>query len=42
MLPESQLDRFMVCVVMGYPDAEAEMEILSRQPRRACWTVCSR
>ena len=34
-LPESQLDRFMVCVVMGYPDAEAEMEILSRQPRRA-------
>ena len=35
MLPESQLDRFMVCVVMGYPDAAAEMEILSRQPRRA-------
>ena len=35
MLPESQLDRFMVCVVMGYPDAEAEMEILSRQPRHA-------
>ena len=35
MLPESQLDRLMVCVVMGYPDAEAEMEILSRQPRRA-------
>ena len=34
MLPESQLDRFMVCVVMGYPDVEAEMEILSRQPRR--------
>ena len=32
MLPESQLDRFMVCVVMGYPDAEAEMEILARQP----------
>ena len=35
LLPDSQLDRFMVCVVMGYPDAEAEMEILSRQPRRA-------
>ena len=34
-LPESQLDRFMVCVVMGSPDAEAEMEILPRQPRRA-------
>ena len=54
MLPESQLDRFMVCVVMGYPDAEAEMEILSRQPRRAlldrvqpvmdttCWLCSSR
>ncbi len=25
----------MVCVVMGYPDAEAEMEILARQPRHA-------
>ena len=35
MLPESQLDRFMVCVVMGYPDTEAEMEILARQPRHA-------
>ena len=35
MLPESQLDRFMVCVVMGYPNAEAEMEILARQPRHA-------
>ena len=33
MLPESQLDRFMVCVVMGYPDTEAEREILTRQPR---------
>ena len=35
MLPESQLDRFMICVVMGYPDTEAEMEILNRQPRHA-------
>ena len=37
MLPESQLDRFMVCVVMGYPDTEAEMEILTRAaaPRSA-------
>lgn len=28
MLPESQLDRFLVCVEMGYPDAEDEMIIL--------------
>lgn len=27
MLPESQLDRFMVCMSMGYPDAESEIEI---------------
>lgn len=28
MLPESQLDRFMVRLSMGYPDAESEMDIL--------------
>jgi len=27
MLPESQLDRFMICMSMGYPDAESEIEI---------------
>lgn len=27
LLPESQLDRFMVCLGMGYPDKESEMEI---------------
>ena len=27
-LPESQLDRFMVCLSMGYPDAESEIAIL--------------
>lgn len=27
-LPESQLDRFMSCVSMGYPEREAELEIL--------------
>ncbi len=27
MLPESQLDRFMVCMSMGYPDEESEIEI---------------
>lgn len=27
MLPESQLDRFMICMSMGYPDAASEIEI---------------
>lgn len=30
LLPESQLDRFMICVSMGYPTVEEEMEILHR------------
>ena len=28
MLPESQLDRFMVCINIGYPKPEEEMEII--------------
>lgn len=28
MLPESQLDRFMICIHMGYPDMDAELEIV--------------
>lgn len=28
MLPESQLDRFMVCLSMGYPEHEAAVQIL--------------
>lgn len=28
MLPESQLDRFMICISMGYPALEDEVEIL--------------
>ncbi len=28
LLPESQLDRFMICMSMGYPDIVAEVEIL--------------
>ncbi len=27
LLPESQLDRFMICISMGYPKAEYEIEI---------------
>ena len=30
-LPEAQLDRFMICVSMGYPTAEEEIEILKRE-----------
>ena len=28
LLPESQLDRFMVCLKVGYPDSASQMEIL--------------
>ncbi len=28
LLPESQLDRFMICISMGYPDLKSEVEIL--------------
>lgn len=31
MLPESQLDRFMICTAMGYPDADDEIRILQEQ-----------
>lgn len=27
LLPESQLDRFMICMSMGYPDMQSEIEI---------------
>lgn len=27
MLPESQVDRFMICISMGYPDIQSEIEI---------------
>ena len=30
-MPESQLDRFMICLSLGYPDAESEVEILRRK-----------
>ena len=32
-LPESQLDRFLLRIKMGYPEAEAEKEILRKQHR---------
>ena len=33
LLPESQLDRFMICVKMGYPSVKEEVEILKRSRR---------
>lgn len=31
LLPESQLDRFMICITMGYPDRENEINIARGQ-----------
>lgn len=33
LLPESQLDRFMICISMGYPTVEEEVEILKRRQK---------
>jgi MoxR-like ATPase len=33
-LPESQLDRFLMCISLGYPDRAAERELLSGNDRR--------
>jgi len=33
-LPESQLDRFLMCISLGFPDRAAERELLSGAPRR--------
>jgi MoxR-like ATPase len=33
-LPESQLDRFMMCLQLGYPDNKAERELLKSRDRR--------
>ena len=34
-LPESQLDRFLLCLSLGYPDAAAERALLMGEDRRA-------
>ena len=34
-LPESQLDRFLMCLSLGYPSAAAERELLMGEDRRA-------
>ncbi len=33
-LPESQLDRFLMCISMGYPNRDAEMELFRGEDRR--------
>jgi MoxR-like ATPase len=33
-LPESQLDRFLMCLRLGYPDAQAERRLLEGRDRR--------
>ena len=33
-LPESQLDRFLMCITLGYPDARAERALLEGEDRR--------
>jgi MoxR-like ATPase len=37
-LPESQLDRFLMRISLGYPDAKAERELLRGEDRRAIIT----
>ncbi len=34
-LPESQLDRFLMCIELGYPDPKSERALLEGQDRRA-------
>ncbi|MDQ6683524.1 MAG: AAA family ATPase [Pseudomonadota bacterium] len=34
-LPESQLDRFLMCITLGYPDKRSERELLAGGDRRA-------
>jgi MoxR-like ATPase len=37
-LPESQLDRFLMCITLGYPDRAAERELLAGHDRREAIT----
>lgn len=34
LLPESQMDRFMICMTMGYPDIKDEIEIIKGKSQR--------
>jgi len=37
-LPESQLDRFLMCITLGYPDRTSERALLAGEDRRAAIT----
>ncbi|MBQ9984313.1 MAG: MoxR family ATPase [Lachnospiraceae bacterium] len=39
MLPESQLDRFMVCLTMGYPEHDAAIDILKDNAKKPISTL---
>ncbi len=39
MLPESQLDRFMVCLTMGYPEHGAAVDILKENSKKPISTL---
>ena len=41
MLPESQLDRFLICLNMGYPSHDAAMDILRGSDRKGLEQVTS-
>jgi MoxR-like ATPase len=41
-LPESQLDRFLMCITLGYPDRRAERALLAGEDRRHAIARCSR
>ncbi len=41
MLPESQLDRFMICVSMGYPSHEDAVAILKGEQERKIYNIQS-
>jgi MoxR-like ATPase len=40
-LPESQLDRFLMCITLGYPDRQAERALLAGVDRRAALATLS-
>lgn len=41
LLPESQLDRFMICMSMGYPELQDEVEILKGKSTASVQEVCA-
>lgn len=40
-LPESQLDRFLMCISLGYPDRKGEMELLQGRDRKELLSTLS-